>query len=231
MFIGHFAVGLAAKRAAPRTSLTTLLSAALFLDILWPLLLWTGLEKVRIDPGNTAFTPLDFVSYPISHSLVMALVWSVLFAWIYRARTGYAIGAAWVAIAVFSHWLLDFVSHRPDMPLLPGAGPKVGLGLWNSVPATMVVEAAMFLVGLGLYLRTTRAKSWLGHVSLWSLVLLLAVMYAGSASAAPPPSAEAVRNLSTFLLLFPLWFFWIDRTRELRVPIPFGEGVPSPDRA
>jgi len=129
MFIGHFAVGLAAKRVAPKAGLTALITAALFLDVLWPLFLWLGLEQVRIAPGNTAFTPLDFASYPWSHSLVTALVWSVVLGGLYRARTQYALGALWVGLAVFSHWALDWISHRADLPLWPG-GPKVGLFYW-----------------------------------------------------------------------------------------------------
>jgi membrane-bound metal-dependent hydrolase YbcI (DUF457 family) len=219
MFIGHFAVGFAAKRAAPRTSITVLLASAMFLDILWPLFLWLGIEQVRIAPGDTAFTPLEFVRYPWSHSLVMALVWAVLLAWIYRTRTAYVAGAVWVGIAVFSHWVLDWISHRADLPLLPVGGPRVGLGLWNSVAATALVESAMFVVGLALYLRTTRARSWAGHVSLWSLVLLLVYAYIGTIEGSPPPSVAALRMVSsiTIVVLFA-WFVWIDRTRTLRSP-------------
>jgi hypothetical protein len=217
MFIGHFAVGFAAKRVAPRTSLTTLLTASLFLDVLWPLFLWLGLERVRIDPGNTAFTPLDFVSYPYSHSLVMAIVWSVLFAIVYRSRTRYARGALVAGILVFSHWVLDWVSHRPDLTLFPWGGPRVGLGLWNSVAATAVTEVAMFVVGLGIYLSTTRARNWQGHLSLWSLIVLLAYLYFGTVKGTAPPSVDAIKIVSTVLVVFILWFVWIDRTRETTI--------------
>ena len=215
MFIGHFAVGFAARRAAPRTSLAVLLTAASFLDVLWPLLLWTGLERVRIEPGNTAFTPLDFVSYPWSHSLVMAAVWSVVIAALYRARTRYATGALVVGLVVFSHWVLDFVTHRPDLPLWPG-GPRVGLGLWNHVPATLAIEIAMFVAGVAIYARTTRAKNVWGHVSLWGLVALLGFAYYGNLTGPPPPSVDALRVVATCTLAFVLWYVWIDRTRELR---------------
>lgn len=131
MFIGHFALGFAAKRAAPRISLGILFAAAQFADLLWPVLLVFGIEQVRIAPGNTAFTPLDFVNYPVSHSLLMLLIWGLLFGMLYK--TPVLVGL------VVSHWILDFVTHRPDMPLYPG-GPKLGLGLWNSVPATVAVE-------------------------------------------------------------------------------------------
>jgi hypothetical protein len=215
MFIGHFAVGFAAKRAAPRTSLTVLLTAALFLDVLWPIFLLLGIEQVRIHPGDTAFTPLEFVSYPWSHSLLMALVWSGVVAVLYRMRTAYAVGAMWTGILVFSHWVLDFVSHRADLPLYPG-GPKVGLGLWNSVTATAVTEITMFVAGLAIYLATTRARRWPGHLSLWSLVAFLAYMYADTVRGSVPPSVRAIEILSTALLVFVAWFVWIDRTRELR---------------
>src|SRR5438093_7074059 len=158
MFIGHFALGFAAKPVAPRVSLAVLFAAALLADLLWPLLVASGVERVRIDPGNTAFTPLDFVSYPYSHSLVMLVVWGVVLAALHglgASRDGRTF-AVLVALVV-SHWLLDFVTHRPDMPLYPG-GPTVGLGLWNSVGGTLVVELAMYGAGLWMYLRATRPR-------------------------------------------------------------------------
>jgi hypothetical protein len=137
-FIGHFALGFAAKRAAPRISLGVLFAAAQFADLLWPVLVAVGVEKVRIDPGNTAFTPLDFVSYPFSHSLLMIVIWGALCGLLYNNRILFGL--------VISHWILDFLTHRPDMPLYPGGGPKFGLGLWNSVPATLAVEVLMYFV-------------------------------------------------------------------------------------
>ncbi len=214
MFIGHFAVGFAAKRAAPRTSLTVLLLAAIFLDVLWPVLVALGVERVRIAPGTTPWTPLDFTSYPISHSLVMALVWSALFAAVYQWRTRYPTGALWAGLLVFSHWVLDWISHRPDLPIAPGLATKVGLGLWYSVPATMAVEITMFVIGLALYLSATRARNWMGHASLWLLVALLALGYS---SRTPPPSVGALTTVSFVMIAVTvLILLWIDRTRELR---------------
>jgi hypothetical protein len=216
MFIGHFAVGFAAKRAAPRTSLTMLITAAIFLDVLWPVFLWLGLEKVRIVPGFTAVNPLDFVSYPYSHSMLAALGWAAVVALVYRACTRYATGAVVVGLAVFSHWVLDFVSHTPDLPLAPGLPQLVGLGLWNSVPATGAVEGALFVAGLALYLGATRARGWAGHVSLWSIVGLLTLAYVGNLVGPPPPSVGALRVVSTAMLLLMFWFVWVDRTRAPR---------------
>ena len=147
MFIGHFALGYAAKRLAPRTSLGTLFTAAQFPDVLWPVLLLAGVEHAEIAPGDTAFTPLRFDSYPISHSLVTVVAWAALFGAVHFWRERRRLDAWVLAALVVSHWLLDFVSHRPDMPLWPG-GPKLGLGLWNSVGATVGVETVMFGGGL-----------------------------------------------------------------------------------
>jgi membrane-bound metal-dependent hydrolase YbcI (DUF457 family) len=218
MFLGHIAVGFASKRLAPRTSLGWLMTAPMLLDLLWPLFLIAGIEQVRISPGDTAFTPLEFVSYPWTHSLLMALVWASLFMLAYLARTGYTAGAFWLGIGVASHWVLDWVSHRPDLPLVPWSPVKVGLGLWNSVPATIVVESAMFVAALGVYLATTRAKRWTGHLSLWSFVGLMVLAYIGNEFGPPPPSVEALRTLALVTWLFVPWAFWIERTREVRAP-------------
>src|SRR5262249_12597910 len=153
---GHFALGFAAKRAAPRVSLAVLFGAAQLADVLWPFLVAAGLEQVRIEPGNTAFTPLNFISYPYSHSLLLLLVWAILGGSASaRFTRASAATAALLAALVVSHWVLDFATHRPDMPLYPG-GPKVGLGLWNSVPATIAIESALYIAALWIYARATR---------------------------------------------------------------------------
>ena len=216
MFIGHFAVGFAAKPLAPRASLGTLMTAPLLLDLLWPVFLLLGFEQVRIVPGDSAFLTLDLYHYPWSHSLLMSVVWGALFALLYRARTNYMRGAVVVALGVVSHWVLDYVTHRPDMPLVPGVGIKLGLGLWNSVPATIAVEVAMFGSGLGFYLRTTRAKDRVGSFALGAFVVLLLLLYIANAFGPPPPSAEMLRRVGLVVWLFVPWVYWIDRHRELR---------------
>jgi len=212
MFIGHFAMGFAAKRVAPRTSLGTLFAAAQLLDLIWPALVLVGVEKVRVDPGNTAFTPLDFVSYPWTHSLLAALVWAVGFALAYRARTDFTRGAWLVGGLVLSHWVLDFLTHRPDLPLAPEA-PKVGLGLWNSVPATVVVEVSLFAIGVFMYATSTKARNRTGRIALWALVAFLLAVYVANLGP-PPPSATAVGVVGLLLWLFIPWAVWIDRNRE-----------------
>src|SRR5437867_11080197 len=112
MFIGHNAVAFAAKRVAPKTSLGTLMAAAMLLDLLWPIFLLLGIEHVRIAPGATRFTPLDFYDYPWSHSLLMSIVWGAAAAIIYFAVTRYGRGALIIFIGVVSHWVFDFFTHR-----------------------------------------------------------------------------------------------------------------------
>lgn len=215
MFIGHYAVGFGAKRFAPRASLTVLIAAPLFLDLLWPLFILLGWEKVRIDPGNTAVTPLDFISYPFSHSLVMSIVWATLFAAVYYGLSKYWAGTVAVWIGVVSHWFLDFASHRPDMPLFPGGGSKLGLGLWNSVPATMIVEGLIFLLGVWLYVRTTRPKDKVGRFAFGSFVALLIVLYASNFFAPPPPSIKALAVVALSLSSLLVWIGWFDSHREM----------------
>jgi LexA-binding, inner membrane-associated putative hydrolase len=216
MFLGHHAAGFAAKTFAPRVSLGTLFAAAMLLDLVWPLLLIAGVEHVRIDPGNTAFTPLDFYDYPITHSLLMVLGWSALFAILYRVvRKAPWRDAIVLGIVVLSHWVLDFITHRPDLPLWP-SGPMAGLGLWSSVAGTVIVEAALFLIALRMYLRATRAIDRTGTIALWALVVFVALIYVANITSPPPPDARMVGFAALAAWLFVPWGYWIDRHREPR---------------
>ena len=156
MFIGHFGVGFGAKRAAPRVSLGTLFMAAQFIDLLWQTLLLLGIEHVEIAPGITRVTPLNFISYPVSHSLLMVCVWGALFGFIHWLVRRDRRAAIVLGLCVLSHWLLDLIMHRPDLPLYPGDSPHLGFGLWNSLAASLVVEGLIFAGGIALYLRSTR---------------------------------------------------------------------------
>jgi hypothetical protein len=214
MFIGHFAVAFAAKRFVPRVSLAALFAAAQLADLMWPALVAVGVEQVRIDPGNTVFTPLDFVSYPWSHSLMTLLVWSALFGLGYREATGHnGRAVAVLALLVGSHWVLDFVTHRPDMPLYPG-GPRVGLGLWNSISATLVIEGGMYAVGVWVYMRVTQPRDAVGHWSFVAMVIALVVLYLLSVVSGAPPSVAAVwiAGVAGGALLL-VWGWWTDHHR------------------
>jgi membrane-bound metal-dependent hydrolase YbcI (DUF457 family) len=214
MFIGHYALAFAAKRIAARTSLGTLVAAPTLADILWPVFLLLGWERVTITPASDPFLNLTFDSYPITHSLLALVGWGLLFGILYRMRAGDARGALLVALLVVSHWVLDFVVHRPDLPLYPG-GPKLGLGLWNSVRGTISVEAVMFVAGIGMYLAATRARDRVGRYGLWGLVVVLAASYGASLVSPPPPSVTALAiGAIVFGWLFVVWAGWVDGHRE-----------------
>ncbi|HTP51236.1 MAG TPA: metal-dependent hydrolase [Anaeromyxobacteraceae bacterium] len=213
MFIGHLGLAFAAKRVAPRTSLGTLAAASQWVDLVWPLLLLLGVERVRIAPGATAVTPLDFEYYPFTHSLVAVLVWALAFGVAYQVVTRDRRGSATLAALVASHWVLDALTHRPDLPLVPGGSARVGLGLWNSVPATVAVEGALFVAGVASYALFTRPRDRVGAVGLWSLVAFLAVAYAGNLFGSPPPSSAAIGWVGLSMWLLVAWFAWVDRHR------------------
>jgi hypothetical protein len=216
MILGHYGVAFAAKRVAPRSSLGTLTFAAQFLDEIWPILLLMGLEKVRIVPGLMAANSLDFVSYPISHSLATAIGWAIMIGLIYFAVRRYRRGAWVVGGAVLSHWLLDAPVHRPDLPLWPGSTVLVGGGLWNSIPITVILEIGILATGLVIYLRYTRARDRIGSWGLWAMVLLLVAIWASSLVAPPPTDVHVLAITSLGLWLFVPWSYWRDRHRERR---------------
>jgi len=215
MFIGHNAVGLASKRAAPRVSLGWLMAAPMLLDLIWPLMLLSGVEHMRVERGNTRFTPLDFYDYPWTHSLLMACVWGVLFAGLYVWRSHDRRAGVVLFLGVVSHWVLDFVTHRPDLPLWPG-GPLAGLGLWNCPAATIVIESLLFAVGIALYVRATRPRDRIGSLGFASFVVFLALVYIANIISPPPPNATAVAWAALAEWLFPFWASWFDAHRELR---------------
>jgi membrane-bound metal-dependent hydrolase YbcI (DUF457 family) len=214
MFIGHFGVAFAAKKAAPQVSLGTAIFAAQLLDGVWPVLVIAGVERVEIVPGITKVTPLDFVYYPWSHSLAMAIAWGMLFAACYWALRRRLANALWIAAIVVSHWVLDWIVHRPDLPLFPGDPGRHGLGLWNSVPATLGVEFGLFAAGIFVYLRSTRPRDRTGTYAFWALVAVLVACYLAAAFGPPPPSPEAVAWTGLIGYAMVAWGWWIDRHRE-----------------
>jgi hypothetical protein len=214
MFIGHFGLGFGAKKAAPTVSLGTLFLACQFADLLWPTLVLLGVEQVEVRPGVTKVAPLDFVSYPYSHSLLALCVWGVVFGVVYLALRRTRVSAAvTLALLVVSHWVLDFVTHRPDLPLTLHGTARVGLGLWSSIPGTLAVEGLMLAGGIALYTRATVPRDRIGATGLWSLVVFLVVVYLASVFGPPPPTATAVGWSAQAMWLVVAWAYWVDGHR------------------
>jgi len=187
-----------------------------FLDLIWPIFLLLGLEHVRIAPGITRVTPFDFYDYPISHSLLAVVGWSLAVGLAYFALHRYRTRAWMVGLGVLSHWFLDWIVHRPDLPLWPGGTGHYGLGLWNSVPATLAVESAVFAIGFCFYWHETRPKDRIGTWALISLVLFLIFVWMGAMFGGPPPSEKSMAWGALSLWLMPLWAAWADRHRASR---------------
>ena len=214
MFIGHYALALAAKRAAPRASLGMLFAATSLADLLWPVFLLLGWEQAHIVPGPNPFLTLWLDSIPISHSLIALVGWGALFGFAYRMRAGDGRAGLLLALLVVSHWVLDFVTHRPDMPLYPG-GAGLGLGLWRSVAGTILVEGVMFVAGMWLYATATRARDRVGSYGFWALIAVLVLSYVGSLFSPPPPTRVALAiGGMIFGWLFVGWAAWGDRHRD-----------------
>jgi len=216
MFVGHYGVSFAAKRGDKTIPLWALFLAVQLLDVFWSAFVLAGLEKVRIAPGITASNPLDLYYMPYTHSLIAALLWSLGAYAAYRATR--AVGASHragslVAVAVFSHWVLDLLVHRPDLPLYDNAA-KVGLGLWNYPAPAFLLEVAVLFGGMFLYLRSTTATTRLGRCGMpvFGVVMLAvqAVVFFGP----PPPSdrAAAITALGSYVG-FAAVAGWLERRR------------------
>jgi len=216
MFAGHFGVGFGAKAAAPRVSLGTLFLAAQFVDLLWPTLLLLGVEHVEIRPGITRVTPLDFVDYPVTHSLAMGIVWGILIGGLFWTLRRSVRGALVVGALVPSHWLLDLVVHRPDLPLAPGLDVKLGLGLWSSLPGSIAAELLALGVGVLLYVRATRPRDRTGTWALWGLIAFLLVIQISNYLGPPPPDVRAIAIVGHAQWLLVAWGYWLDRHRVPR---------------
>lgn len=214
MFIGHHAVGFGSKKYAPKTSLLLLMGAPMLLDLLWPIFLLLGIEHVRIQPGATRLTPLDFYDYPWSHSLLMAAVWSIVGGGIYFAVTRYGRGALVIGIGVISHWVLDFLTHRADLPLWPG-GPNVGLGLWNLPVAAITSEAVLFGIGVSVYRQETKPRDAIGTISFAIFTILLVVIFIANIAGPPPPNVKTLVWMALSLWILPIWAGWFDRHRRV----------------
>jgi hypothetical protein len=205
MFVGHYGVSFAAQRMNRRIPLWALFIAVQFLDVLWAPLILLGIEKVRIVPGITASNPLDLYYMPYTHSLLAAVVWSALGYGLYRLWRGPAGGAATlVGLAVFSHWILDLVVHRPDLPLYDNTA-KVGLRLWNQPALAFGLEAALLFGGMSLFLRGRPGRKT--GMMIFGIIMLAiqALVFFG-----PPPASDSAAAI-TALLAYGLFAAFVAR--------------------
>jgi membrane-bound metal-dependent hydrolase YbcI (DUF457 family) len=216
MFVGHLALAFAGKRFDARPSLGWYIAAVTALDLLWPIFLLVGIEHVSVAPGATAFTPLVFDSYPWSHSLLMSVCWGAALAGVARWRGLAPSSALLLALLVVSHWLLDYFTHAPDLPLWPGASPRAGVGLWNSIGGTIAVEGGLWLAGIWLYLGPRRSTRWVGPAALWSLIFISTVMWLAGPWSPPPPSERAIGWFALIGWIIIPWAALADRYYQLR---------------
>lgn len=216
MVVGHLGVALASTNVSRTTSLVWFVVAANLVDLIWPLFLLAGIEHVRIAPGNTAFTPLAFESYPWTHSLLMGVIWGTLFGTFARWR-GVSASAAWlIGALVVSHWLLDLVTHRPDLPLWPWSTHGYGLGLWGSIPGTLIVEGLIWVATIAIFLKVRRLTGVQGQLAFWSFVLVSTFIWASGPFSPPPPDERSLALFALMGWIIVPWAWWIERTSTTR---------------
>ena len=213
MFIGHFGVGFAGKKPGKEVSLGTLFMAAQWLDLVWPIFLLLNIEVVKIHPGDTKMTPLNFEFYPFSHSLLYAFIWSVIFGSVYFLIKGNTKNSIILGLLVMSHWVLDLFVHRPDLPLYPG-GAMEGFGLWNYPAVAIPLEVLIFIGGVYLYLSSTKSKNKTGTIALWGLIIFLVIIYIMNLSGSAPPDEKTIAYVSMAQWIIIFWAYWADKNRE-----------------
>lgn len=218
MFIGHFAVALGAKKFAPTMSLGTLAIASELADLLRPAFVLMGIERIAVEPGATAVAPLRFLEQPLSHSLVALAFWAVIACSLRAlARPSEWASLAVLALVVVSHWLLDVIVHIPDMPIFPRGEGLLGLGLWNSVAATLAVEGLLLAGGVALYWKNSWGVNRKGTYGLWVLVGALLLVYLGGIFGPPPRDVEQALYWSFGLWPLVMLAYWVDRNRTVQL--------------
>ena len=214
MFIGHYAAAFAGKYFDRRPSLGTMFLAVQWLDLIWPVFVLAGIEKFSIDAGNTVLTPLDFVYYPWSHSMLMAIGWASLFGIVYFIKTRNNKGAILLFVLVFSHWILDWITHRPDLQFTPFSESRTGLGLWNHKWLEIIIETSFFILAVFLYATLRRTEKKHGNLSLFIFAGFLLLIHFMNIFG-PAPTDIRMVNWSAFAQwILVAWGYWIDRKKE-----------------
>jgi len=195
MFVGHYGPSLGLRHASGGVPLWVLFLAAQFVDIVWSVLVISGVEKVRITPGFTASSPLDLYYMPYTHSLAASVVWALVVGWlaslVWSRRGGVVVG-----VCVFSHWVLDLPVHVADLPLW-GDAYKVGFGLWDRPVIAFVLETAVLFVGAAIYAKQARNK-----LAIWIFaIVMLAIQMTNFVMPPPAESTQlAIMALSSYVL-------------------------------
>jgi LexA-binding, inner membrane-associated putative hydrolase len=207
MLVGHYAVAFTGKSVETKLSLGTLVLAAMLPDILWTLFTISGIEysASKLAQGN--------FDVAMSHSLLTIIIWGALFAGAYYSMKRDSRGAWILFVAVLSHWILDVISHKHS--IAPGINLMVGLGLWKSLPLTLLVEGGFWVISIILYIRATYAAKPMGTWGFWPVVVFLTFVWATNVHSGPPPPERIVGSLIFFLLLV-VWAYWINTLRPPR---------------
>jgi hypothetical protein len=215
MYIGHYAIALGAKKIAPKVSLGTLFMAAIIIDLIMSILMLAGIEHLRIAPGFTKMVPFDLYDFAISHSLATSVLWSLIFAAIYYLIIHSKRGSVVIGLTVFSHWILDFITHTTDLALFPGSSIKVGLGIWNNVVVSILIEGLLFIIGVLIYIRSTSAKDKIGIIAFWCVIIFLLLTWIMSFFGSVPSNVMVLPISNQFQWIIILLAFWINRHREI----------------
>ena len=216
MFVGHYGPSFLVKRLDPTIPLWLLFLAVQLVDIFWAIFVLLGVERVRIIPGFTRSNALDLYFMPYTHSLPGALAWAVAAGVLYRLLAGSTRGGVLVGAAVFSHWPLDLLVHRPELALWDNAA-KVGLGLWDYPYVTLLLEASLLLGAMGLYMAGTRPLNHRGRYAIPVFCAAIWLMQTAMLFSPVPPSdrAMAATSLAAYALLAAVTA-WLERDRVAR---------------
>lgn len=217
MFLGHYGVALALKRVEPTISLGTLFLATQLADLLWGCFLLIGWEQVRIIPDPNPLLNFEFIDYPISHSLAGMIGWGlaagvVYYSWPTRDTTRHWQASVLIGLLVISHYFLDVIVHRPDLPLVGNDSVKLGLGLWDHFGLSVALEFLVLAAGAGVYATLRSRKHPVRPGRLGVVLLILSGTYAAALLGPPPPSTTAVAvGDIVFILVLAGLGAWADR--------------------
>jgi hypothetical protein len=189
-------------------------------DLLWCIFMFAGIEHVQFKPGMGAANYFGASNIAMSHSLLMDGLWAGLLAAAYFLRRRSPRGTWVIFGVVLSHWLLDWISHRPDMPLSPGIHRYFGLSLWGSIPATVMIEGGFWLLAVIIYCRATYAKTRTGTYAYWTVVAVLTIIWYNNLTGPPPRDPHLVPTTSfLFFSLVVAWAYWMNRVRLWEKPV------------